>query len=121
VSTTYRLTAVGIDGSVKDFPAEIEVVEPLRVVSFVAAPDRISLGGQFSLAWEIHGGSEVVIELAVVPSGSRASFKLTTGPKGSQTIKVDPREFTRFGDYEYRLTARGFGEPVQANTKVSLR
>lgn len=120
-STTYRLIAKGPTGLLRDATARVEVAESLRIVSFTATPDRVALGGEFVLSWDTRGSSDVSIELASAPQGSRVSLHLRVGPNGSQTVKVDPGQFTRFGDYEYRLTVRGSGEPLQANARVLLR
>ena len=55
VTTTYNLTAIGVNGTRFEKTSTITVVSPPVIVSFTAAPSTISAGQSSTLKWNVVG------------------------------------------------------------------
>jgi len=119
-TTKYVLTAINEAGSVER-EAVVEVVIPVEIVKFGVSYKRVRLDQEFALEWDVKGASEVTIELVGKPSGSLASFGPTKRPpRGRVSIRAARDKFTRYGEYEFKLTANGEGGPKEEGAKVDV-
>jgi hypothetical protein len=74
--------------------------------TFSATPAFVSRGATFTLRWQAPGATAVFIELARKPDQSLATLPQSSQPSiGQLSIPVDD-QFTRYGLYEYKLTAQ---------------
>jgi len=119
-TTNYRLIAKGAGSLVADSLVTVEVARPVRILSFTATPQKAALKGEVALAWETQGATDITLELSSAPKSSLASLSIHVGAANGYNIRIDPGVFTRFGDYQYQLTARGYGGPKQATVTVSV-
>ncbi|MFN0106872.1 MAG: hypothetical protein ACKV2U_32865 [Bryobacteraceae bacterium] len=119
-TATYRLTAVNTAGVQTLSSIRVEVIERVAILAFDATPRELKLGAETAFRWNTAGASEVTLELVNKPALSAAKLSLVTTGTGTHTIVAGPREYTRFGDYEYRLTAKGPGGTLQKSIKLRL-
>src|SRR5215472_7896216 len=103
VTTTYDLTAIGVNGTRFDKTVTVTVVSPPAITSFAANPTTISAGQSASLGWNLVGKTtSVSIDngIGVVATSS-----------GSGSVKVSPTSTTT-----YTLTATDTQQSLTASS-----
>jgi hypothetical protein len=121
-TTLYTLTAVGAGGVVKTQTVRVEVIESPEITRFYPEKPVVFLDDTIVLIWQTKGAAEVTVGLISGPEGSRFQYPATTqAASGRLAFKVTRDEFTRYGNYEFQLIAKGASGPVSKSVKVFLR
>ena len=101
VTTTYDLTAIGVNGTRFDKTVTVTVVSPPAITSFAANPTTISAGQSASLGWNVVGKTtSVSIDNGIgVVATSAGAGSVTVSPTSTTTYALTAT------DTEQSLTA----------------
>jgi len=121
-SATYTLTGIGHMGESAQRLVVISVREPVELISFTSDRAAVQLRGEFVLSWNTRHAESVTLDLVSKPADSATVLQaLHVQPEGRLAIPVKASEFTRYGGYEYRITARGLYGPKEARVRIDVQ
>lgn len=111
-STTYRLRALGANGSAEVLEQSVVVREPAppSIVSFIATPEAFGLGGEVTLSWKTEGVSTI----SIADEDGRPVDLAGAGAREG-AITIQPRVAT-----SYELVAKGIGGTARATASTRL-